>query len=218
MHVRMRLPPAPPPPHLHRRHPALCIPLRRTRYCSWGCHSRSISIISSSVSVASSKASISYKHPSTSKLHTPSLSQISCLQHPCVVQDSSQAVTSWASLPCCLPLIPSARLELPPQQFPSPVIFTIIRSRKHRSGKSRQAVSFSRRSVCWLGSWSSTVPLEDDPVDEDRGNGPGGAAGETEDSHSRHRWVTTTHLTPTIVPGHYILDCREWMHVCLKHR
>ncbi|XP_068561125.1 guanine nucleotide exchange factor DBS isoform X2 [Cebidichthys violaceus] len=43
------------------------------------------------------------------------------------------------------------------------------------------------RSVCWLGSWSSTVPLEDDPVDEDRGDGPRGAAGETEDSHSEHR-------------------------------
>ncbi|KAM3607759.1 uncharacterized protein V6R79_013354 [Siganus canaliculatus] len=46
---------------------------------------------------------------------------------------------------------------------------------------------FSLASVCQLGSWSSTVPLEDDSVDEDRRDGPGGAPGETEDSHPKHR-------------------------------
>lgn len=200
MHVRMRLPPA--PPHLHRRRPVLCVPLPRTRQCSWGCHSRSsfISIIPSSSSAASSpssKASISHKHPSTPKLHTATRAQIPSLQHPCVAQDSSQAVTPWDNLASCIPLFPSARLGLPLQQSPSPVLF--IRSPKHRSAKSRQAVSSSCQSVCWLGSWSSTVPLEDDPVDEDRGDGSGGAAGETEDSHPKHRWVTTTHSTPAIV-------------------
>lgn len=30
-------------------------------------------------------------------------------------------------------------------------------------------------------------------MDEDRGDGPGGAAGKTKDSHPEHRWVTTTH-------------------------
>lgn len=198
MHVRMRLPPAPPPPHLHRRHPVLCTPLRRTRHCSWGRRSRrSFSIIPSSVSAASSpssKASISHKQPSTSELHTPPLSHISFLQH--------QAVTSWAYLPGCIALFPSARPGLPLPQSPSPV--TAIRSPKHRLGKSRQAVSSSCESVCWLGSWSSTVPLEDDPVDEDRGDGPWGAAGETEDSHPKHRWVTTTHSPPTIVPGPWL--------------
>lgn len=44
-------------------------------------------------------------------------------------------------------------------------------------------------------------------MDEDRGDGLGGAAGETEDSHPKHRWVTT-HSTPSIVPGRCIPDCR----------
>ncbi|KAK9537870.1 hypothetical protein VZT92_005445 [Zoarces viviparus] len=115
MHVRMRLPPAPPPPRLHRRCPAFCIPPRRTRHCSRGCDSRSsFSISRSFASAASSKASISHKHPSTSEQHTPPLSQISFLQQPCVVQASSQAVPTWASLP----LFPSARLGSPPQQSP----------------------------------------------------------------------------------------------------
>ncbi len=211
MHVRMRLPPAPPPPHLHRRHPMLCIPLQRTRHCSWGCHShRSFSIIPSSVSAASSpssKASISHKQPCTSDLHTPPLSHISFPQH--------RAISSWAYLPGFIALFPSAWPGLPLQQSPSPVLFTAIRSLKHRSGKSRQAVSSSCESVCWLGSWSSTVPLENDPVDEDRGDGPWGAAGETENSHSKHRWVTTTHSTPTTVPCYCVFDCRGLcMFVC----
>ncbi|KAK2905899.1 hypothetical protein Q8A73_009842 [Channa argus] len=54
--------------------------------------------------------------------------------------------------------------------------------------ENRQAVTSSCKSVCWLGSWFSAVPLEDDPVDENRGDGPGGAAGETEDCNSKHRW------------------------------
>ncbi|KAK5860849.1 hypothetical protein PBY51_022301 [Eleginops maclovinus] len=114
MHVRMRVPPAPPPCHLHRRRPELCITLLRTCHCSWGCDS-SFSIIPSSVSAASSKASYSHKHPRTSELHTPPLSHISLLQHPCVAPDR-QAVKSRARLPCCIPLFPSARLGLPSQQ------------------------------------------------------------------------------------------------------
>lgn len=74
---------------------------------------------------------------------------------------------------------------------PSPVLFTFIRSPNHRWGKGRQAVASSRQRVRWLGGWSSAVPLEDDPVDENRGDGPGGAAGETENRHPKHRWVTT---------------------------
>lgn len=35
-------------------------------------------------------------------------------------------------------------------------------------------------------------------MDEDRRDGPGGAAGETEDSHPNHRWVTGTHMIPLI--------------------
>lgn len=65
------------------------------------------------------------------------------------------------------------------------------------SSKSSQAVSSPSKSVCWLGSWSSAVPLEDDPVDEDRRDGPGRAAGETEDSHPNHRWVTATRTIPS---------------------
>lgn len=180
MHVRLRLPPAllPPPPHPHRWHPALCSLLRRTRQCSF------ISIIPSSTSAESSpssKASISHKHPSTPELHTPL--QVFSHQHPCDALDGSQAVTTQVRSPRCIPLFPSARPGSPPQQFLSP---------KRRSGKIRQAVSSSCESVCWLGSWPSTVPLEDDPVDEDRRDGPGGAAGEAEDSHSKHRWVAAT--------------------------
>lgn len=32
-------------------------------------------------------------------------------------------------------------------------------------------------------------------MDEDRRDGPGGAAGETEDSRPQHRWVTTIYST-----------------------
>lgn len=197
MHVRLRLPPPLPPPppplHPHRQLPAHRIPLWRTCRCSF------ISIIPSSTSAASSpssKASISLKHPSTPELHTPL--QVFSLQHPCDAQeDGSQAVTTRVSSPRCIPLFPSARRG----SFPSPVLFTSILSPKRRSGKIRQAVSSSCESVCWLGSWSSTVPLEDDPVDEDRRDGPGGAAGETEDSHPKHRWVAATqhHLSPPII-------------------
>lgn len=111
MRVRMRHPPAPPPPHLHRWHPDLCIPLRRNRQRSWGCHSRSsfISIIPSSASAASSpspKASISHKHPSTSELHTPPLSQISLgLIYPA----ASLSSPFW-----------SVRLATPPYPFSHP--------------------------------------------------------------------------------------------------
>ncbi|KAK5890130.1 hypothetical protein CesoFtcFv8_013689 [Champsocephalus esox] len=87
----MYVPPAPPPPHLHHRRPELCIPLLRTRHCSRGCDSTFSIIIPSSDSDASSKASFSHKHPSTSKLHTPPLSHISLLQHPCVAK-GNQAV------------------------------------------------------------------------------------------------------------------------------
>lgn len=38
----------------------------------------------------------------------------------------------------------------------------------------------------------ATVPLEDASVDEDRGNGSWGAAGETKERHPNHRWVMTT--------------------------
>lgn len=37
-------------------------------------------------------------------------------------------------------------------------------------------------------------------MDEDRRDGPGGAAGETEDSHPQHRWVTTIYSTANRVP------------------
>lgn len=87
------------------------------------------------------------------------------------------------------------RCNCPP--LPSPLHHRSLKC----SRKSRQAVSSSSKSVCWLGSWSSAVPLEDDPVDEDRRDGPGGAAGETEDSHPNHRWVTATHTTPQICFG-----------------
>lgn len=50
--------------------------------------------------------------------HTP-FSQICFLQPPCVAQDSIQAVTSWAGLPCCIPLFPPALLGLPLPQSPS---------------------------------------------------------------------------------------------------
>lgn len=137
MRVRIRRPLAPPPPpHLHRWHPDLCIPLRRTRRRSWGCHSRSsfISIIPSSASAASSpsspssKASISHKHPSTSELHTPPLSQISL-----------GLIYSLSS--------PSGRSGLPLHHTPSPILIIIILSPSHRSRKSRQAVSSSHQSV-----------------------------------------------------------------------
>ena len=208
----MRLLPAPPPPHLHHRCPELCIPLLRTRHCSRGCDS-SFSIIPSPASDASSKASFSHKHPSTSELHTPPLSPISLLQHPCVAKDN-QAVKSRARLPCCIPLFPSARLGLPSQQSPLslPLQHHPLSSSPF-SEKSRQAVSFSCKCVHWLGSWVTAVPLEDDPVDEDRRDGRWGAAGETEDCHSEHRWVTT-HSTPTIVPSHLFLIAD----IDIKHR
>lgn len=190
MHVRMRLHSAPPPPHLHCRRPVLCIPLRRTRQCSWGCHNRSIfiSIIRSPASPYS-EASISQKHPS-SLTHLLSLR---FLPSSILVSHKTAARQSHSGLiyPPVSLSSPSAQLGLPLQLSPSPVLFTVIRSQESRSGKSRQAVSSSCKSVCWLGSWSSTVPLEDDPVDEDRRDGLGGAAGETEDSRPMHRWVTT---------------------------
>lgn len=70
MHVRIRLTPAPPPPHFLCQIPVIYIPLWRLRCCSWGCqiHSIFISIIPSSGSAASSSyltASIPHKHPST---------------------------------------------------------------------------------------------------------------------------------------------------------
>lgn len=42
-------------------------------------------------------------------------------------------------------------------------------------------------------------------MDEDRRDGPGGAAGETEDSHPKHRWVAATqhHLSS---PDHCFVD------------
>lgn len=140
MHVRMRLHPAPPPLLLHCRRPALRIPPWKTRHCSWGCRGRSsFSIIPSSFS-ASSKASISHKHPSISELHTPPLSQI--LKHPFFTPDSSQAVTSRANSPCCIPLFPSAWLDSPPQQSPSPVLLTVIYSPKHRLRKKQASCLF----------------------------------------------------------------------------
>lgn len=152
MHVRMRLPTAPPPPHLLCRHPVLCIPLWRTRQCSWGCLSRSsFSIIPSSISAASSppsassKASISYKQPSASELHA------SPLCHSCVAHDISQEVTFWAKLPCFITLFPTAQLSLPLQQSLSPILFTTIHFLKHRSGKKQASCLFFLRKCPLAG-------------------------------------------------------------------
>lgn len=186
-------PPAPSPLHLLCRHPVLCISLRKACPCISGCHSRSSFSINPS----------SYSHPQE-HLFLSSISARPSCTHPLSLtslhlQCLCWAVISWASLPCCIPFFPFAWLGLPAQHphLPSPILFIIICSPAHCSGKSRQAVSSSCKSVFWLGSWSSAVPLEDDPVDENRGDGPGGAAGETEDRHPKHRWVITT--------GYYIL-------------
>lgn len=168
--------------------------------------------------VASSSASFAHPHLHTRKhpflRSIPALSHISSLSDffppASLCRTRRQARQSHSGLiyPPASPSSPSAQLGLPLQLSPSPVLFTVIRSQKSRSGKGRQAVSSSCKSVCWLGSWSSTVPLEDDPVDEDRRDGLGGAAWETEDSRPKHRWVTTRWSTPTRVPSHCIVDCR----------
>lgn len=178
------------------------------------CHSpSSFSIIPTSVSAASSpslKASISHTHPQhCPAAHTPFLSNLLLLRRLCVKQDCRQShprVVYPAASPSSLLLGWASHRDSPP----SPVLFTIICSPTHRSEKSRQAVSSSRQSVFWLGSWSSTVPLEDDPVDEDGGDGPGGVVGETEDRHPKHRWVIKTHPIQTTV----VFLCYS----CLNHR
>lgn len=186
-------------------------PCAEDSQCSWGCqnHSIFISTIPSSGSAASSpylKASISHKHPST----LTHLLFLRFLRSSILVSHKTAARQSYSGLiyhPASSSS-PSAQLGLASQPSPSLVLFTVIHSLTYRSRKNRQAVSSSCKSVCWLGSWSSTVPVEDDPVDEDRRDGPGGAAGETEDSHPQHRWVTTTYSTPNRVPRHCIAHCR----------
>lgn len=107
-------------------------------------------------------------------------------------QTRQKAVSFWVTEPPCIPsshLFCSAGLVIL-KVAPSLVLFAVIHSSKHCSAKSSQAVSSSWESVFRLGSWSPTAPLEDDPVDEDWGDGPWGAAGETEECHQNHRWVT----------------------------
>lgn len=46
-------------------------------------------------------------------------------------------------------------------------------------------------------------------MDEDGGDGPGGAAGEAEDGHSEHRWVDHKHTQQQLrLPGHCVVYCR----------
>lgn len=198
MLARMRLHSAPPPPHLHHWCPALRVPLWKTRQCSQGCYVRCIfiSIIPSPATAASSsywKASIFHKLPSALiglpyKL-LPSSILVSC--KTAARQSHARLIYHPGAHS-----FPSAQLGLPLQLSPSTILLTVIRSLKISSEKSRQAVSSSCKSVFWLGSWLSAVPLEDDSVDEDRRDGPRGAAGETEDCRPKHRWVKTTYSTP----------------------
>lgn len=195
MLARMRLHSAPPPPHLHHWRPALCVPLWQTRQCSQGCCVRCIfiSIIPSPASAASSsywKASIFHKLPCALlglpyKLF-PSSILVSC--KTAARQSHARLIYHPGSHS-----FPSAQLGLPLQQSLSTILLTVICSLKISSEKSRQAVSSSCKSVFWLGGWLSAVPLEDDSVDEDGRDGPGGAAGETEDSRPKHRWVMTAY-------------------------
>lgn len=204
MLARMRLHSAPPPPHLHHWGPALRVPLWKTRQCSQGCDVRCIfiSIIPSPATAASSsywKASIFHKLPSALiglpyKL-LPSSVLVSC--KTAARQSHARLIYHPGAHS-----FPSAQLGLPLQLSPSTVLLTVIRSLKISAEKSRQAVSSSCKSVFWLGSWLSAVPLEDDSVDEDRRDGPRGAAGETEDCRPKHRWVKTTYSTPAPWPLH----------------
>lgn len=184
MLARMRLHSVPPPPHLHHRCPALCIPLWKTRQCSQGCYGRCIfiSIIPSPASAASSsywKASIFHKLLSA-VTGLPSIILVSC--KTAARQSHARLIYHPGSHS-----FPSAQLGSPLQLSPSTILLTAIRSLKISSEKSRQAVSSSCKSVFWLGSWLSAVPLEDDSVDEDGRDGPRGAARETEDSRPKHR-------------------------------
>lgn len=177
---------------LHQSSPPAFLAPRGPIGASGGCHRRSIfiSIVPSSASAASLHTWKPPFLPSSSAVE-----QNSPLQPPWITRDSSSGVTFWADLPSSSSA--PASLGLPLQLSPSPIFFPILCSLKC-SGKSRQAVSSCCKSVCWLGSWSSTVPLEDDPVDEDRRDGPGGAAGETEDSHPNHRWVRAIYIILSI--------------------
>lgn len=49
-------------------------------------------------------------------------------------------------------------------------------------------------------------------MDEDRRDGPGGAAGETEDSHAKHRWVTTRYIASASLSRFVSCVCRGRFH------
>lgn len=134
------------------------------------------------------KASVSPKQPSTASLSE--FSPPASMNH--MRQQQRRHILAWSTFPFLIFCFAGSAIATVPLSH-------LLRHRSLKcSRKSRQAVSSSSKSVRWLGSWSSAVPLEDDPVDEDGRDGPGGAAGEAQDSHPNHRWVRGTHMMPLI--------------------